>query len=219
MGFFFKMKLFAIIATFCVINSALAASWPQSAATTTAATTNCYGSGVTSASTCIGMDGSSTSTAKCCSIVFAATTDPHVSDATSAGPTGTAYQCYKLGGNLMLTIGSNVYETAGNQFCKSAHTAAVTGSILYSDLGGSTPTDAQVALTINTAGTITSCSCAVAKIAGAYTHCGLFISYKSYKRLRQCHRNIRIVRSTLNRRPKSVEQFHGAGSESIINLK
>merc|ERR1712110_1116429 len=160
MGFFFKMKLFAIIATFCVINSALAASWPQSAATTTAATTNCYGSGVTSAST---------STAKCCSIVFAATTDPHVSDATSAGPTGTAYQCYKLGGNLMLTIGSNVYETAGNQFCKSAHTAAVTGSILYSDLGGSTPTDAQVALTINTAGTITSCSCTARVSATIFT--------------------------------------------------
>merc|ERR1712110_1222399 len=157
------------IATFCVINSPLAASWPQSAATTTAATTNCYGSGVTSASTCICMGELSTLTAKCCSIVFSATTDPHVSDATSAGPTGTAYQCYKLGRNLMLTIGSNVYETAGNQFCKSAHTAAVTGSILYSDLGGSTPTDAQVALTINTAGTITSCSCTARVSATIFT--------------------------------------------------
>jgi len=152
------MKLFAVIAAFCVINSALATTyaWPQTAATTTAATTNCYGSGVSSAATCIAMDESSSSTAKCCSIVFAATTDPHVSATTGTGPATTAYQCYKLGGNLMLTINSVSYETAGNQFCKTAHTAAVTGALLYSS---ATADATNTAYTINTAGTITSCSC------------------------------------------------------------
>merc|ERR1712226_1749232 len=81
---------------------------------------------------------------KCCSIVFASAQDPHVSATTGTGPSETAYQCYKLGGNLMLSIGSVSYETAGNQFCKTAHTAADATNTAY---------------TINTAGTITSCSC------------------------------------------------------------
>merc|ERR1711881_486590 len=114
---------------FCIINSAVAtAAWPSTTAT---GTTYCYASTVTAAN-CATTDDAATAGSKCCLIVFAASTDPHLSTATTTGPASANIMCFKLGGNLKLTYSSNAYEVGGNQFCKTAHTAAVTGVIQYS---------------------------------------------------------------------------------------
>merc|ERR1719377_51321 len=86
--------------------------------------------------------------------LFFGSGDPHVAESGEDDVELTGTGCFPLGGVLKFTEGNNSWEVEGNQFCKADdYDTAISGTIQYST------TDYSADKTIDTDGTIASCSC------------------------------------------------------------